>query len=210
MLSREIARVSASLGSREEARKHQCIAQPWPHLVVDHFLPDAALAQSVSEIAAEIYNFEIENRGTGRIEFSLLKSETLWRAIYSKQTVSLLSSAFGVAIRLNKSNWLQLRRMNDDTPEFPLHNDFTSNEDTIASFLYLSSGWSIKCGGRLHLFESDNQAAPSSWIDPIENRFVAFRTKAAHWHAVERVYGWERLSLLALWDVDGATVLETV
>jgi hypothetical protein len=201
--------VSASLGSKEEARAHQWIAQPWPHLVVDDFLAGDDLAQSLSEIAAETYEFEIENRGTGRIEFSLLKSETLWRAIYSKQTVSLLSSTFGVAVRLNKSNWLQLRRMNDDTPEFPLHNDFTSNEDTIASFLYLSSGWSNKCGGRLHLFESEKQLTPSCSIDPIENRFVAFRTKAAHWHAVERVYGWERLSVLALWDVDGANLLGT-
>ncbi len=33
-------------------------------------------------------------------------------------------------------------------------------------------------------------------------RLVAFRTKATHWHSVEKVYGWERLSILALWDVD--------
>ena len=32
--------------------------------------------------------------------------------------------------------------MNEGTPEFPVHNDFTSNQDSIASFLYLSPGWS--------------------------------------------------------------------
>jgi hypothetical protein len=100
------------------------------------------LAQSLLEISADTYDYDIEYRGTGRIEFSLLKSETLWRAIYSKRTVALLSSAFGVAVKLNKHNMVQLRRMNEDTPEFPLHNDFASNEDTIASFLYLSGGWS--------------------------------------------------------------------
>jgi hypothetical protein len=202
--------MSASLKSREEARAHQLIVQPWPHLVVDDFLTDDVLAKSLSELNAEDYSFEIESRGTGRIEFSLLKSETLWRAIYSKQTVSLLASAFGDKLKLNKHNWLQLRRMNEDTPEFPLHNDFTSNEDTIASFLYLSGGWSVGCGGRLHLFESDKQGTPTVSIDPVENRFVAFRTKAAHWHAVERVYGWERRSVLALWDVDNSNELETV
>ena len=160
------------------------------------------MAQSLSEISGDTYVYDIEHRGTGRIEFSLLKSKTLWRAIYSKRTVALLSEAFGVGVKLNKCNMVQLRRMNEETPEFPLHNDFTSDEDSIASFLYLSSGWSRKRGGRLHLFESNKHSARSVSIDPIENRFIAFRTKSSHWHSVERVHGWERLSALALWNLD--------
>ena len=171
---------------------------------MDNFLTTAVLAQSLLEISADTYAYDIESRGTGRIEFSLLKSETLWRAIYSRSTVSLLSSAFGAGVILNKHNMLQLRRMNEDTPEFPLHNDFTSDEDTIASFLYLSHGWSPKCGGRLHLFESGKQFTPSVSIDPMQNRFIAFRTAASHWHSVEKVHGWERLSVLSLWNVDGS------
>jgi 2OG-Fe(II) oxygenase superfamily len=191
-----------SLHSEQESSVDQLISEPWPHLIVDNFLTSTVLAQSLSEIGAESYAYEIEPRGTGRIEFSLLKSEALWRAIYSKSTVSLLSSAFGVAVKLNKHNMVQLRRMNEDTPEFPLHNDFTANEDTIASFLYLSSGWSVKCGGRLHLFESNTQITPSASVDPIQNRFIAFRTEASHWHSVERVHGWERLSVLSLWNIE--------
>jgi 2OG-Fe(II) oxygenase superfamily len=194
-----------SLRSKQETGVDELLTYPWPHLIVDNFLAAAVLEQSLSEISADTYAYDIEARGTGRIEFSLLKSETLWRAIYSKSTVSLLSSAFGVGVILNKHNMLQLRRMNEDTPEFPLHNDFTSNEDTIASFLYLSNGWSRKCGGRLHLFESDEQFAPSVSIDPIQNRFIAFRTQASYWHSVEKVHGWERLSVLSLWNVDGST-----
>jgi 2OG-Fe(II) oxygenase superfamily len=180
----------------------QLIAEPWPHLIVDNFLTSAVLAQSLSEIGADSYAYEIEPRGTGRIEFSLLRSEALWRAIYSKSTVSLLSSAFRVGVKLNKHNMVQLRRMNEDTPEFPLHNDFTANEDTLASFLYLSNGWSVECGGRLHLFESNTPSAPSTSVDPIQNRFIAFRTDASHWHSVERVHGWERLSVLSLWNIE--------
>jgi len=188
--------------SAQDGSVAELIACPWPHLILDEFLTSATLAQSLLEIGADTYDYGIEYRGTGRIEFSLLKSETLWRAIYSKRTVALLSSAFGAPVKLNKHNMVQLRRMNEDTPEFPLHNDFASNEDTIASFLYLSRGWSSKCGGRLHLFESEKHCAPSASIEPIQNRFVAFRTKPFHWHSVERVHGWERLSALALWDVD--------
>jgi hypothetical protein len=149
-----------------QACMDKLIDYPWQHLVVDNFLTTKVLAKSLSEISAEAYDYEIEYRGTGRIEFSLVKSETLWRAIYSKKTIALLSFAFGVNVKLNKHNMVQLRRMNDDTPEFPLHNDFSSNDDSIASFLYLNSGWSSKCGGRLHLFESEKNCAPAASIEP--------------------------------------------
>ena len=174
---------------------------PWPHLLVDDFLPSRQLAESIGEIESDTYDFGIEDRGTGRIEFSLLKSKTLWRALYSPCTLSLLAAAFEVGVSLNKHNMLQLRRMNDHTPEFPRHNDFASTGETIASFLYISSDWSSRCGGQLHLYDSDQQDKPAKSISPIQNRFVAFRTKACHWHSVERVYGWERLSVLAMWDI---------
>lgn len=179
------------------------ISLPWPHLIVDNFLPPRILAKSRAEIAAAQYDYEIESRGTGRIEFSPLQSKTLWRAVYSQRTTALLASAFEVTVQLNKDNLLQLRRMNDDTPEFPVHNDFAANQDSIASFLYLSSGWSEERGGRFRLFTSDKDTEPGASVEPIENRFIAFQTKPAHWHAVERVYAWERLSVLALWDVNG-------
>jgi len=188
--------------SEPSADAHQLIRRPWPHLIVDNFLTSEVLAQSLSEITADTYTYDMEPRGTGRIEFSLLKSETLWRAIYSRSTVALLSKAFGVELKLKKQKMLQLRRMNDDTPEFPLHNDFTSDEDTIASFLYLSDNWSRKCGGRLHLYASKEQTKPSVSISPIQNRFIAFRTLASHWHSVEKVNRWERFSVLSLWNIE--------
>ena len=95
---------------------------------------------------------------------------------------------------------------NADLPRLvALSNDFTDAADTIASFLYLSSGWSPTSGGRLSLYEANDASAPSIQIEPIRNRFVAFETKPAHWHSVERVYGWERLSILALWNIEGET-----
>jgi len=187
---------------RDELESAKLVADPWPHLVVDNFLRRSVLAESLIEIESDAYTFDIEERGSGRIEYSLLKSKALWTAIYSRQTIDLLTVAFEVPVKLNRDNWLQLRRMNADTPEFPLHNDFVSNQDSIASFLYLSGGWVEEYGGRLRLFASKDDDEPSASIAPLQNRFVAFRTKACHWHSVERVYGWERLSALALWDVD--------
>jgi 2OG-Fe(II) oxygenase superfamily len=188
--------------SSDELRAARIIASPWPHLIVDNFLATSVLAKSLTEINSDAYSFDIEKRGSGQIEYSLLKSKTLWRAIYSRRMIYLLSSAFEARVTLSRDNWIQLRRMNADTPEFPLHHDFVSTEDSIASFLYLSNGWVQECGGRLHLFRSEQDSTPSTSIAPLQNRFVAFQTKICHWHSVERVYGWERLSALALWDVN--------
>ena len=176
--------------------------EPWQHLVADDFLPADVLERSLEEVAAESYEYGIEYRGSGRIEFSLLRSETLWRAVYSKSTVGLLKQAFGVETVLNKQNMLQLRRMNEDTPDFPTHHDHVEGGNTIASFLYLSPGWSGECGGRFNLYEAKEQGTPSSSIEPVQNRLLAFHTSPSHWHSVERVRGWERLSVLALWDIE--------
>lgn len=182
-------------------QKLTLFSHPWPHVICDNFLSNEILAQSLEQIAAQEYVYDIEYRGTGRIEFSLLKSETLWRELYSIHTMSILYRALGVNVRLNKQNMLQIRRMNESTPEFPMHNDYTSQGEQVASFLYLSSGWEEKCGGRLHLFKSESDIGSKASIEPLENRFVAFQTRAFHWHSVEKVYNWSRISVLALWDV---------
>jgi hypothetical protein len=190
------------MSSAPRSSEARFVAYPWPHLIVDNFLARSVLAKSLAEINPDTHSFDIEERGSGRIEYSLLKSKTLWTAIYSRRTINLLSAAFKGSVTLNRDNWIQLRRMNADTPEFPLHHDFVSDERSIASFLYLSGGWVPEYGGRLHLFPDEDDSTPSTSISPLRNRFVAFQTKAYHWHAVERVYEWERLSALALWNVD--------
>jgi hypothetical protein len=169
-------------------------------LIVDNFLEASVLDNSIAEID-DAYSFEIEKRGESQIEYSLLRSTTLWSALYSRRTICLLSAAFGVPLALSRDNWIQLRRMNSDSPEFPLHHDSVSAEDAVVSFLYLSAGWALEYGGRLHLFKSVDDEVPVSSVAPIQNRFVAFQTKACHWHAVEKVFGWERICALALWNV---------
>ena len=65
--------------------------EPWQHLVADDFLPADVLERSLEEVAAESYEYGIEYRCSGRIEFSLLRSETLWRAVYSKNKIAVSS-----------------------------------------------------------------------------------------------------------------------
>jgi len=115
--------------------------------------------------------------------------------------LEILSTAFCSKISLNKKNLIQLRRMNEDTPEFPLHNDFIFGSNTIVSFLYLSKGWVEENGGRLILQRENEASETMTAIEPIYNRLVAFQTKAEHWHSVQKVASWERLSALCVWDV---------
>lgn len=78
---------------------------------------------------------------------SALPTRPSWRRrFWHVQPHSSFSSAFGVEVKLNRNNMVQLRRMNEGTPEFPVHNDFTSNQESIASFLYLSPEWSESRG----------------------------------------------------------------
>jgi len=96
---------------------------------------------------------------------------------------------------------LQLRRMNDETPAFPTHSDHVAGEETIAVFLYLSDGWNSERGGRLRLHATEHSNEPAAYVEPLRNRLVAFRTSQENWHSVEPVSGWERLSVLSMWDV---------
>jgi hypothetical protein len=186
---------------KQEAFSAKLISCPWPHLVVDNFLPESVLAKSIAEISSDPHTFDLRQRGSGRIEYALLRSKTLWTALYSRKTINLLSAAFEVQVKLSRDNWIQLRQMNSDTPAFPLHNDFVPPEDSIVSLLYLNSGWKSEFGGCLHLFTSEDENTLASSVAPLQNRFVAFRTLENHWHSIEKVCAWERLSALAMWDV---------
>jgi len=151
---------------------HTLFDEPWPHIIVDYFLDPHVLTTSILDISEAQHVFDIEARGTGCIEYSVLTSKTLWRALYTRNVITLLSDAFSADVSLNNHNMIQVRRMNDHTPEFPLHNDFVADAPTIASFLYLSPGWVQSCGGCLRLYDQNHKQTMKKSIAPIQNRFV--------------------------------------
>ncbi len=46
-------------------RVGELVAYPWPHLIIDDFLPSDVLAQALAEIDADTYHFDIEQVGRG-------------------------------------------------------------------------------------------------------------------------------------------------
>ena len=82
----------ASLIARER-EEWRMTTDPWPHLLLDDFLPAAELAAGLDEVAAADYEFGIEPRGTGRIEYSLLKSHvTLASNLFQEDSGSTVGS----------------------------------------------------------------------------------------------------------------------
>src|ERR1700730_4412098 len=67
------------------------------------------------------------------------------------------------------------------------HITITSREATrLLPSCILGPRWSGERGGRFNLYEAKEQGTPCSSIEPIQNRFLAFRTSPSHWHSVER------------------------
>ncbi|HJV74581.1 MAG TPA: 2OG-Fe(II) oxygenase [Noviherbaspirillum sp.] len=185
--------------SHSETIDKERLCNPWPLLIVDNFLPGSVIAKALKDIDASKSAFTVEDRRVGRIEYDILRSKNLWRHLYSLDTINLLSATFGGSISLDARNLIQLRRSDDATPAFGIHNDFVEGEDTIVSFLYLAAGWKMEYGGELLLYSHEAAVKPDAAVEPIQNRFVAFRTLSTHWHAVAKVKKWIRLSAMALW-----------
>lgn len=175
------------------------LCNPWPLLIENNFLPESALTQVLHNFDTTENSFTVEDRRAGRIEYDILRSEILWRHLYSINTINLLSATFGGSISLDAQNLIQLRRSDNETPAFGIHNDYVEGEDTIVSFLYLSTGWRKEFGGELLLYSHETDVEPTKSVEPLQNRFIAFRTLPSHWHAVAKVTNWTRLSAMALW-----------
>lgn len=99
--------MSSAVRPKDKPLSAKLISCPWPHLIVDNFLPESVLAKSIAEINSDPHSFDFGKRGSGRIEYSLLKSKTLWTALYSRKTINLLSAAFEVQVTLSRENWIQ-------------------------------------------------------------------------------------------------------
>ncbi|OYW45300.1 MAG: hypothetical protein B7Z08_10625 [Sphingomonadales bacterium 32-68-7] len=177
------------------------ISSPWRAIIVDRFLPEDILTEAFDHIIDTEYEYNIDYRGNGRIEFDVLRMHALWRLLYSKEMSAFISAIYLRRAKLNQENLIQIRRMTEDTPEFPVHNDYILGKDSVISFLYLSPSWSPERRGRLVMHENPQGTGEISFIDPIQNRLVLFQNCRKNWHSVERVTDWTRYAILSVWDL---------
>jgi Rps23 Pro-64 3,4-dihydroxylase Tpa1-like proline 4-hydroxylase len=174
--------------------------EPWTHFVLDDFIDSKQFKLAQSEILAKKYDFNIMEEDRNKIRYTLLTYMPLARLFYSLEFKNLVSRITSQELWINESNMVQLRKADNKTPYFPRHVDVSPLGRTLVVIYCLSPSWSPKHGGRLCLHKSRNSPSSESiFVEPKENRLVAFFTDKESWHSVEKVRGWERYSVLSEW-----------
>lgn len=174
---------------------------PWPHIVIDNFLPLSELRRIQKDLLAGDHTFKVLPDDPEEIQFTALPDLPLTRHLLSKEVLQLLETLSGESLRIYQKGAVQLRRMTPHSPEFPPHVDFIDAK-ALVMLLYLSPGWNKSCGGELVLQKNETfDPCTDQYLAPLENRMVLFFNDTQHWHAVRKVHDWNRFLVMAEWIV---------
>jgi hypothetical protein len=145
-------------------------------------------------------NYEIAETHPARIQLNHLTDFELAEFFFGKEMRSLLAGVAGKALQPNKELGIQIRRMTEESPEFPAHIDLI-DKPTLIALYYVAPGWKLGAGGELVLMENENGGHEKA-VMPIANRLVLFWTGDQYWHMVRRVKNWTRLMVLTEWMIE--------
>jgi hypothetical protein len=113
---------------------------------------------------------------------------------------NFLEGVAGRPLQPNREIGIQIRRMTEDSPEFPSHIDLIEKPSLIALY-YVAPEWRQGSGGELVLLENEN-GGKEKVLAPLANRLVLFWTGDQYWHMVRRVKNWTRLMVLTEWLIE--------
>jgi len=176
------------------AREHYQAAQPFPHIVIDNFLPDEVLDAALSVFdqydSKQWLSFSNEN------ELKLASREEIFIPQVIRAILHELNSGFVL-------NWLSFLtntpRLVADTRlygggmhrienggKLNVHIDFNVENRTglyrqLNLLLYLNKDWKDEYNGHLELWNEDKTQCVQK-ISPIFNRCVIFNTTGKSWH----------------------------
>jgi hypothetical protein len=176
---------------------NKVIANPFPHLVVDDFLP----AHLLNEICEKLKMQNNLERHPAGYEFEALFHEELTRFLY-RFVRSTIQTAFGISYTWSKIYKLpQIYRIAGPWQGLAPHTDNQEGRD-LAMIIYLARDWCPSDGGELQLFEkSEEKIKPIQTIEPIFNRAVFFPLGPDSWHAVKPILSdWKRLTIIQDWQ----------
>jgi len=176
---------------------------PWKHFIFDDFLSRATFLRAQKEVTLGRHRFEVKEGDPYKLRFCLLRQMDLLEAFLSLQFHNLMTQVTGARLTFNSANSLQLRLMDEKSPPFPRHLDFYDDgRRSFIAIFYLGVGATMGSGGELGLHESINSPEDKAvLIEPTPNRLVIFSTDHTNWHAVRRVSGGKRYSILGEWIV---------
>ena len=77
-----------------------------------------------------------------------------------------------------------------------IHNDYISSKETHRLIIHLSRRWEQSNGGYFVLFSDANAESVSDLVKPIINSAIGFEISKKSYHAVSRVFGSDRYSVV--------------
>lgn len=175
---------------------------PWKHYVIDNFLEEECFRKLQKQILKDQYTFRINSNDPEQIQHSVLKHKKLTEYFVSKGFCEVLQSITGHEFQLYVDGAIQLRRMDDSSPEFPPHVDFIDKPNLVMLY-YISPDWKEQNQGELILQKNKKASKIKTHykiIQPIENRLVLFYAKRNHWHRVNKVANWKRYLIFSEWE----------
>jgi Rps23 Pro-64 3,4-dihydroxylase Tpa1-like proline 4-hydroxylase len=171
-------------------------AAPFPHIVVDNFLPEAVLDSVLEEFPGpsssvwEKYNDALQQKLGSRDEAALGSStRALLREFNGSAFVAFLEELTGIS-GLIPDPWFEGGGLHQIEPGglLKVHVDFNKHTLTrldrrVNALLYLNKDWREEWAGHLELWNQDMTRAEGK-ILPIFNRLVVFNTTdfANHGH----------------------------
>lgn len=189
----------------EKLQKSYISASPYPHIVIDNFLPDFILKYAIKELYNHDVWYSDENewlKEYQRSKFYYPESETPPQEIKSKIPTTALIFEY-----LNSDEFLNFLRTLTGIPDLfrdpslsgggihktgqggrlSVHKDYMTHpqygfERKVNMIIYLNEIWSPEWGGNLELWSNDPLVKVHEF-EPIFNRAVIFNIKdAPHGH----------------------------
>ncbi|MBN8721879.1 MAG: 2OG-Fe(II) oxygenase [Acidobacteria bacterium] len=174
---------------------------PWTHFILDNFIETTSFKQFQKAIFSKQHTFSIQENDPHQIQFAVLEYIPLAKIFYSVEFKSILETLSNTKLTINTKNYVQLRHMDPDSPEFPPHIDDMGFRSVVTIY-YLSPDWKEDFGGQLCLHKNKiGDEDQTVFINPIENRLVIFFSDDTNWHSIKKVYDWERYTILSEWLV---------
>lgn len=179
----------------------QVHSHPWPHFVIDEFLPSKEFTRLQKRILERPHEYLMREDDPEQLQFTTLPDLRFFKFLLSPEVQSFFEELINSRLELYRPGAIQLRRMTPESPAFPPHYDLIDQRSMIMLY-YLAPGWSPEKGGELQLLKSEDTDPKSNdavRLGPLENRMVLFLSDSENWHAVSSVSNWTRYVVMAEW-----------
>jgi len=186
------------LNLKNEKYRHEA---PWEHYVIDNFFSLGDFKKIQKSLCTVKEGYQKRDNDVFDLNFMLVPDFNLLRFFLSGEFQQFLEILTQSQLELYEKGLVQLRLMTPESPAFKPHVD-DQDERSLVCLFYLSPDWEPKKGGELILHKNE-KAEPdeSKVLSPMPNRMVLFFSDDTNWHSVNRVYDWNRYSIISEWIV---------